>query len=201
MKSLAEYAKVAPPRSRLPRTICGLSRNVIIWVAIGVATLFTSTFCGVGYLHYKRVALYERAAAQRAERANIELQDTLDRLRNNSQRNVQQLKAERDHLRERMSEVEQKLSLLLEPLVPPPIAKAGTVPSVTPATARARPTTPVPGTNLPTPEQRREPALVAPAARTGFKNFTSPYWVPDFFSGDSEPVWKPDPASATKAQK
>jgi hypothetical protein len=190
MKSHTKHVEVVPPQSRLPRTRRRLSRNPIILAGAGLAMLFASSYCGVGYLHYKRVALYERFAAQRAERANIELQDTLDRLRNNSQRDIQQLKAERDHLRERVSEVEQKLWLLEPELALAPIAKAETIQRVTPAPAPAGPIAMGLGSDLPASELRRRSALVAPAAaRTGFKNFTSPYWVPDFFSGDSGPVW------------
>ena len=47
--------------------------------AIGVAAL---TYCAVGYVHFKRVAGAEQAAAQRAELANAELQDALSGLHN-----------------------------------------------------------------------------------------------------------------------
>jgi len=47
--------------------------------AIGVAAL---TYCAVGYVHFKRVAGAEQAAAQRAERTNVELQDALAGLHN-----------------------------------------------------------------------------------------------------------------------
>jgi hypothetical protein len=46
-----------------------------------VTTLSTSTFCGVGYVHYKHAASDERLAAQSAERANVDLEDALNRLR------------------------------------------------------------------------------------------------------------------------
>ena len=108
MKSLAKYTNIAPPRPQVWRTRVRLYQNPVIWRGVGVAMLLTSTYCGAGYLHYKRAALYEQIAAQRAERANIELQDTLDRLRNKGQRDIQQLKAERDHLIARVTEVEQK---------------------------------------------------------------------------------------------
>ena len=49
--------------------------------AVVVTTLSTSTFCAVGYVHYKHAASAERVAAQRAERANADLQDALDQLR------------------------------------------------------------------------------------------------------------------------
>jgi murein DD-endopeptidase MepM/ murein hydrolase activator NlpD len=44
--------------------------------------LAAAVFYGVGYVRYERLAAAERAAAQRAESANAELQDALARLRN-----------------------------------------------------------------------------------------------------------------------
>ena len=53
--------------------------------AIGAAValaLGASSFGTIGYLHYKHVAGTERLAAERAERANADLQEAVDRLRN-----------------------------------------------------------------------------------------------------------------------
>jgi len=50
--------------------------------AVVALALGASSYSAVGYLHYKHVAGAERAAAQRAERANADLQDAVDRLRN-----------------------------------------------------------------------------------------------------------------------
>jgi hypothetical protein len=49
--------------------------------AVVIITISTSTFCAVGYVHYTHAASDERLAAQRAERANVDLQDALNRLR------------------------------------------------------------------------------------------------------------------------
>jgi hypothetical protein len=46
-----------------------------------VAAFFGATYWAAGYLHYQHIAVDESRAAQRAERANIDLQDALDRLR------------------------------------------------------------------------------------------------------------------------
>ena len=54
---------------------------LIVSVAVAIAASCASTSCAVGYLHYKQIAVDEALAAQRAERANIDLQDALDRLR------------------------------------------------------------------------------------------------------------------------
>jgi murein DD-endopeptidase MepM/ murein hydrolase activator NlpD len=50
--------------------------------AATVLILGAATYSAVGYLHYKHIAGTERVAAQRAERANADLQDALDRMRN-----------------------------------------------------------------------------------------------------------------------
>jgi murein DD-endopeptidase MepM/ murein hydrolase activator NlpD len=50
--------------------------------AATVLILGASTYSAIGYLHYRHVASTERVAAQRAERANADLQDALDRMRN-----------------------------------------------------------------------------------------------------------------------
>jgi murein DD-endopeptidase MepM/ murein hydrolase activator NlpD len=53
----------------------------VVGAAVALA-LGVSSYSAVGYLHYKHVAGSERAAAQRAERANADLQDAVDRVRN-----------------------------------------------------------------------------------------------------------------------
>src|ERR1700693_3888014 len=49
----------------------------IIIAAACAATIY----CALGYLHYDRFASNERIAAERAERANADLQDALYRMR------------------------------------------------------------------------------------------------------------------------
>ena len=53
---------------------------VAAWTAVTMALALTS-YCGIGYVHYKHLAGVERAGAERAERANADLQIALDRLR------------------------------------------------------------------------------------------------------------------------
>ena len=69
-------------------SVLSVARNVLaviltrpLGAAVVITALSTSTFCAVGYVHYKHSASDERLAAQRAERANADLQDALDRLR------------------------------------------------------------------------------------------------------------------------
>jgi hypothetical protein len=49
--------------------------------AAALAVFCTSIYFAVGYVHYKRAAIDERVAAQRAEQTNADLQDALDRVR------------------------------------------------------------------------------------------------------------------------
>jgi hypothetical protein len=58
------------------------SRRQPIAACIAVALpLAASAYSGIGYFHYKHIAGDEGMAAQRAERANADLQDALDRMR------------------------------------------------------------------------------------------------------------------------
>ena len=50
--------------------------------AATVLIVGAASYSALGYLHYKHIAGTERVAAQRAERANADLQDALDRMRN-----------------------------------------------------------------------------------------------------------------------
>jgi hypothetical protein len=68
--------------------VLSVARNALALVLtrpLGSTVLTTafcaSTFCAGGYVHYKHAASDERIAAQRAERANADLQDALGRLR------------------------------------------------------------------------------------------------------------------------
>ena len=91
--SFRAVAKSTPDVSRSARDavrsrgLC-VARNALAFVsahllgaAVVVTTLSTSAFCAIGYVHYKHAASAERVAAQHAERANADLQDALDRLR------------------------------------------------------------------------------------------------------------------------
>ena len=216
---------------------------VATWTIVSVALAVTS-YSGLGYLHYKHRAGVERAAAERAERANADLQNTLDRLRNDmvaaqariqnldeqakqqaatsdlakadrvaqltkaldqTQRDLhladaqratlfarltrentefadgqakqsqaqssldkklQQLSterdkaaSERDQLRARVSELEQKLSLLQSRQAPRPVAEAAPAPAAATAVAAKPAVAPIPAA-----EQPRQVAVVVPGA-------------------------------------
>src|SRR6266545_3373855 len=241
--------------------VLNVARNslaVVLSRPLGAAVMITalsiSTFCAVGYVHYKRSASDERFAAHRAERANVNLQDALGRLRdelaatkpridtpddsgtgqtpaserdntdrvaqftggleqprnladpqrptwavrlsweprsfNNleqSQVRLQQLSAERDQLRARVSELEQKLSFLQTQRGPRPAAKAATLrtatPGQAPAAAAAGASASPPTADVQAPEHPRQLAVIFPD-----KNFTPPGWVPTNFSNESSPI-------------
>jgi hypothetical protein len=231
--------------------------------AVVIIAISTSTFCAVGYVHYKRAANDERVAAQRAERANVDLQDALNRLRDElaaassrtntpgdngkgqtavseqdkselitqftpgleqprdlqfsdperpawaiklkweprsqgslgqSRVTVEQLSAERDEavgerdqLRARVSELEQKLPLLQSRRGLRPVAKAATVrtafPDQAPPPAAADASASPPTADVPATEHPRQVAVIFPD-----KNFTPPGWVPTNFSNESSPI-------------
>jgi hypothetical protein len=251
-------------------SVLSVARNILAFVStrpLGATVLITafctSTFCAVGYVHYKHTATDERIAAQRAERANADLQDALDRLRDElavtksrigtpgdngkgqtaasehdkndliaqftrgleqprdlqvadprrptrtvslsweprsyssldqNQLKLQRLSSERDEavserdqFRARVSELEQKLSLLQSRRGLRPVAKAATVraafPGQVPAAATADASASPPTADVPAPEHPRQVAVIFPD-----KNFTPPGWVPTNFSNESAPI-------------
>src|SRR5947208_12339432 len=221
-------------------------QRIAAYASIAVL-LGTSAYCGVGYLKFKHLAGSDRTAAERAERANADLQTALDRMRNElaqtqarieivndeakrqvtasdqgksdrvaqltraleqaqrdlhladaqratlvarlskeatefadgrakqsqaetsldqTQKKLQQITAERDraaaerdHLRGRVNELEQKLSLLQTRQPPRPVAEAA--PALAPAALAAVP--PPVLHSAPAAEQPRQVAVVMPS--------------------------------------
>ena len=251
-----------------------LPRPMVLCAAVAIAGLGSSIYCVVGYVHYRHVVGTERAAAQRAERANADLQNALDGMRdhltvakaqidtlagdakppvavskqdsanraaqltrglgptdlqltdphstisaasatweatklpdghlqqswarielNEAEGKIQQLSAEydevigeRDHLREHLSELEEKLALLQAPQAPRQAAK---VPPNSTSGSSA-------GGGLAAIAFPRS-AVAGPTAEQSpqvFKNFTSPASVPNYFSDESGAILgHPAPAS------
>jgi hypothetical protein len=254
---------LAVSRSALDAVSPALPLAHPLGAAVVIITISISTFCAVGYVHYKHAANDERVAAQRAERANSDLQDALDRLRDElaatksridtpgdngkgqtavsehdkselitqfapgleqprdlqlsdperparaiklkweprsqgslgqSRVTVEQLSAEcdeavgeRDQLRARVSELEQKLSLLQSRRGLRPVAKAASVrtafPDQVPPPAAADASASPPTADVPAIEHPRQVAVMFPD-----KNFTPPGWVPTNFSNESSPI-------------
>ena len=136
--------------------------------------LGTSVWFGYGYVHYQRIAVGEDAAMRRVESANADLQGALDRLRDDTQRRLQQLNADNDLLRVRVSELEQELSL--------PKSRR---PRPSPKTAAVRRTTPASASVTAASGQTHPLAVPVSATPTGSKNFSAPGWVPNYFSDES----------------
>jgi hypothetical protein len=234
-------------------------------VAIAIAACCASTSSAVGYLHYRQIAVDEALAAQRAERANIDLQDALDRLRDDltaarartntpgnepsqeiakaeqyrvdliaqsarmleqvpldlpltgpqpatfaarlnweptnlagglqqprasssidrTRKNLQQLAAERDeaiverdHLRSRVSDLEQQMTLSQFRQAPGQPALDNSSSANSTHSAASAPS--APGT-AGVPPAAEQPSQV-------LKNFATPAWVPDQFSNESGPI-------------
>src|SRR5205085_2184401 len=140
--------------------------------------LGTSAYCGVGYLKFKHLAGSDRTAAERAERANADLQIALDRMRNElaqtqarieivndeAKRQVtaerDKVAAERDHLRGRINELEQKLSLLQTRQPSRPVAEAAPA-AAAPAAVASAPPPVLP--SAPAAEPPRQVAVVMPS--------------------------------------
>ena len=244
--------------SARPQQIVGCATITILLVA--------TAYCGIGYFNFKHLAGSERAAAERAERANVDLQAFVERMRNElaqtqarieilndeakrqaagadqgksdrvaqlsraleqaqrdlhladaqratlvarlskeatefadgrakqsqaetsldqTQKKLQQITAERDraaaerdHLRGRVNELEQKLSLLQTRQPSRPVAEAA--PAQTPATAPAvAAAAPAPAPRAaPAAEQPRQVAVVVPGASAGAAPRTAPAATP-----------------------
>ena len=156
-----------------------------IWAITLVAAAGLSVYCTIAYLHYKDAANFEQAAAQHSERANADLQDALDRLRNElAATNALKVErdeavSERDQLRANLRDVEQRLSMLEAAR---PDAKAG--PAQAPRSA--------PRSTISEPaavgSASEPPRQVEAGAAPEQKNFTAPGSVPTYFTNEAEPV-------------
>lgn len=138
---------------------------------IGMAA---SAWFGYGFIHYRQIAVEQEAMMRRVEIANVDLQDALDHLRDDTQKRLQQLKTENDRLQVRLSELEQELVFLKPGAYPSPKIAADPKIIRTPGPVVA------PSGRLPLS------AFSVSAAPTGTKNFSAPRWAPDFFSDESD---------------
>ena len=172
-----------PAGLRLPGSAAALAGVALI--GLGACGWF-----GYGYVHYQRIAVGQDAAMRRVESANVDLQGALDRLRDDTQRRLQQLNADNDLLRVRVSELEQELSLLKSGRSRPP-----------PKTAAVRRTTPASASVTAASGQARPLAVPVSATSTVSKNFSAPGWVPNYFSDESATFVgssTPRPVNATR---
>ena len=212
--------------------------------AVSAIALSILIYCGAGYSYYKHIAETERAAAQRAERANSDLQAALERIRDElsptnanvvapggdakptlttgsldqtdrvstsvaklsrgtmtfrtepwqqiwarvgrdeTEKRLEELNAEyddvvseRDRLKERANELEQRLSVLMPSQAPDQAATASEDGGSAVRSAAGAPAIDFPASGPAAP--------AAEQARQALKNFTTPRTAPNYFSNES----------------
>jgi hypothetical protein len=170
--------------------VANASRRRIELLILLLAVLFGGNAAfGYGVLHYRAMAAGQEAALRRAETANAELQDALDRMHDRTQRWVQQLGVDNRELQARLSGLEQRIAALppMAPSAKPPTATGNLPPPARPPTT-AEPPTPA----------AIHGALVGPS---GPANFTAPGWVPDYFSNESGAVTEAPPRRERRSHR
>lgn len=145
---------------------------------IGAAS---SGWFGFSCAQDRQTAAAAEQSLRQVEIANLNLQTGVERLRDETQKKVEQLQAERDRLRAQVGRIELQLASLplqrgqaqpRQPQTANPSQGTGRTAAVAPAAAPAA-----------SPRRPPQPVSHAPALT---KNFTAPRWAPDFFTGESE---------------
>jgi hypothetical protein len=143
---------------------------------IGAAAIWLigTGWLGYEYAHHKQLVAEQGAVIQRAYSTNADLQEALGRMRDHSQKSIQQLTADNLALVTRITALELRLSLE-RPAGRDPVA------SHPPA---------LPGAGFGGVAAARK--LVAPPAITTVPdagaNFTAPRWAPDYFTDEAGPL-------------
>jgi hypothetical protein len=150
----------AEPKRRLPALI-----------PVAVVLLATNAAFGYGYLHYRGISADQETAITRVESANADLQDALNRMRDQTQRSAQQLSLDNRELQTRLAALERRLGRL-EPI------------SAKPPSPTERPEPP-PAPLAATGPPSASAIQGALKGQSGPANFTAPGWVPDYFSNES----------------
>jgi hypothetical protein len=179
------------PRVLRALVSCGALTTALGVTAVGAGAI--STYIAIGYFHYERIALDERLAAERATLANADLQEALDQM----QAELVALQIALNALNKEVAaaearnkasgELERQLAAYEEAMA----RQTGSVQRRQPPSRRARRRVValVRPTAIPVAQPSPLPvASIAPgvdAARS--KNFTSPAWVPSYFSSESAP--------------
>ena len=81
-------------------------------IVIGAVSLAVSGGLAFGYLHYEWLVVAQEQTIRRVTVANLDLQDSLDRVRDEIEQKFEQLNAERDALQARVRALEKELSTL-----------------------------------------------------------------------------------------
>ncbi len=162
-------ASAGPMRSGRPRR-----RPAAALIVIGAVSLAVSGGLAFGYLHYEWLVVAQEQTIRRVTVANLDLQDSLDRVRDEIQQKFEQLNAERDALQARVRALEKELSTL----------QAGNGKRAKAAPLRAARAFPVPLPGVRESLLKQEP--VERSSVSGHaSNFIPPSWAPDYFSNES----------------
>lgn len=143
-------------------------------IVIGAVPLAVSGGLAFGYLHYERLVVAQEETIRRVTVANLDLQESLDRVRDEIQQKFEELNGERDALQARVSALEKELSTL----------QAGNGKRAKAVPLRAARAFPVLLPAVPESLLKQEPvdrSMVSGQA----SNFTPPSWAPDYFSNES----------------
>jgi cell division protein FtsB len=143
------------------RSLSDTRVRLAVLAAAALVGLSASAWLGLAYVNDQLIVTEQEAVMRRVESANLDLQNAIDRIRDETQTRFQQLNADNDLLRARVSELEQKLSL-------PQLGRPSR-PSAKPAAT-----------------QRTSPGQLL--TETGPTNFIAPRWVPNYFSDESGPL-------------
>lgn len=168
-------------------------QTVLVALNLALAVALSAAACAaIGYFQLQRLAGNERLAAERAERANAELQDALSRMRDQlaaAQFRVDALTGELAAAQERMrvtDELQRQLAVYQGAQVRrTTLARGKSGPA-----GKTQDTPAVPVSNP--PDGSQQPAGAAGSspmavAAGELKNFNPPGWVPSYFSGESAP--------------
>ena len=181
-------------RRELVRSLTRPGAATIAFGAVLTVALAVTGYAGLGLFRVQRIAAVERSAAERAERANADLQDALFRMRDEVAETRRQIDALADQLAaaeartKAADELERQLAAYEEAM-----ARRAAAQRRSPRSRRGRGSIAAAVRNMPAPEQppaMASAAIASASAAAGsdeLKNFIAPGWVPSYFAGESAP--------------
>lgn len=161
------------------------------WSPVSAATIVaamlgwgTAAYFANSYVPDSRFAGEQDLAIRRIMNANMDLQVALDRVRDETERTLQQLRAENDALQGRISQFQQYLYSLEAAATAQASGRKGN----RRLSARAAPpqlaNIAAAGSGI-GPAAIAQPVSAPPAALEGSTNFNAPGWVPNYFTDES----------------
>lgn len=182
-------------RRELVRSLTRRDAATLAFGAVLTAALAVTGYAGLGLFRVQRIAAVERSAAERAERANADLQDALFRMRDEVAETRRQIDALADQLAaaeartKAADELERQLAAYEEAMA----RRAAAAQRRFPRSRRGRGSVAAAVRNMPYPEP--PPAIASAAIASAsvaagsdeLKNFIAPGWVPSYFAGESAP--------------